>query len=83
MRLEPRRAGAVVEIVAEAEHPPRAGRADRQRQAIQRLAAVVGRQHLAMAGEEACLFEMEVGDQQRAFARPEQRAALQQQRISC
>ena len=54
------------------------GLADRQRQSLERLAAVIGRQELAVLGKEARLLEMQVGDQQRPLARPVQRAACGQ-----
>ena len=63
-----------MEVVTEREHPPRARLADRQRQALQRLAAVVRRQQLAVLRVEARLFEVQIGDQQRFLSRPVDRA---------
>ena len=67
-------AEAVVEAVAEAIESGRAAAVDVARQHGQRGERIIGRQELAEAGEPAGLFEMEVGDEQRGLARPEQRA---------
>src|SRR5688572_478405 len=64
-----------MEVVAQAKHPARAGRMQCVGYPPERLPAVVRRQHLPVAGEEACLFKVQVGHQQRVLARPEQRAA--------
>ena len=74
--FEPGRSGRIVEIVAQRYDPPRARFADRQRHAFQRFAAVIGRDQLPVAREETAFFQMQVGYQQRAFARPVQRAAF-------
>jgi hypothetical protein len=78
MRFEPGRAFASWKLSPSAKTRRAAGFADGQRHPFQRLAAVIGRQHLAVAGKEAGLFQMQVGDQQRLFARPVQRAARHQ-----
>ena len=76
IRLKPHGTMRIMEIVAKAKHPPRTRLAHRHGQPFQRLAAVIGRQHLAVARKKACLFQMQICHQQGILARPEQRAAL-------
>ena len=76
MLFKPGRSGRIVEIVAQRDDPARARFADRQRHALQRFAAVIGRDQLSVPREETAFFQMQVGHQQRAFARPVQRAAF-------
>jgi hypothetical protein len=71
--IEPRRAMGIVEIVAQAKDPPRARVAHQRGEPVERFAAVIGRQHLPAAGEPACLFQVQIGHQQRLFGRPDQR----------
>ena len=71
--VTPRFALAIMIIVAETENGRRSGIADQIGQFRQRLAAVIGRQHLALPRIEACLLEMEIGNQQGVFLRPEKR----------
>lgn len=68
---------AVMETVAEAPDGPRAGFSGKRGEPVERVVAVVGRQRLAESGVPARLFEMQIGDDQRAVTRPEQRAVGQ------
>src|SRR5437764_15021799 len=64
----------VVEAVAEAKEAPGAGALELAAERSQRRVRIVGRKELASLGEPARFFEMQVGDQQRLLARPEEGA---------
>lgn len=66
-------AGAVVKIVAKAPDCLRAILPDQPRNFIKRRLAIIRRQHLTVFCIAGCLFQMQVGDQQRTVGRPEQR----------
>jgi hypothetical protein len=66
-----------VEAVAKAPEFARIGSGDQRLEVRQRGGAVIGRQELAETRKPACLFEMEIGHDQRAPPRPEQRALRQ------
>ena len=51
------------------------------RQPVERIVAVIGGQRLAERGIPTCLFQMQVGDDQRIVARPEQRATGQRHEL--
>ena len=73
-----------MEIVAQRKYPPGAGVSDRGRDALQRFAAVIGRQHLAVPGVKAGFLQMEIGDQQGSLARPIDRAGFgERQFLTC
>ena len=67
-------AECIVKAVAEAEQPPGAGAPDLGRKRAQRRVRIVGREELAEPREPARFLEVKVGDQQRVFTRPKQRA---------
>jgi hypothetical protein len=71
---EPLATEPVVEAVAEAVEPSRAGTLDLAREPAQRRVRIIGRQELPETCEPARLFEVQVGDEQRVLRRPEQRA---------
>ena len=64
---------AVVERVAQAPDPCRAGRGDLGGEQVERVEAVIRRQELAVDAVIGRFFEMQVGDQQRVERGPEQR----------
>src|SRR5690606_11437931 len=45
---------------------------------VERVVAVIGRQRLAVSSVPACLFQMQVGDDQRCMTGPEQRPVGEQ-----
>ena len=67
-------AECVVEAVAEAEQPPGAGALDLGGKRAQRRVRIVGRKELSEPREPARFLEVQIGNQQRFLARPEQRA---------
>ena len=80
-RFEARGTVRVVEIVAQRHHPHRARLPHCLRHPRNRLAAVVGRQRLAVQREKARLLEVQVRDEQRALARPIDRAVAAQEQL--
>ena len=69
---QPRFTGIVMIIVAKAEDALWPGACDQRVDRLHRGAAVIGGQHLPGGGEEAALFQMQIGQQQRAARRPPQ-----------
>ena len=74
-------AGAVVEAVAEAPDFRGVRRRDEGGQIGERGDAVIRRQHLPALGEPARFLEMQIGDEQGAARRPEQRALRQRHQL--
>jgi hypothetical protein len=74
VRWQPVTADAVVEAVAEAEEPSRAGLFDDRGERAQRRLRIIGREELPEPRVPARLFEVQIGDQQRIFRAPEERA---------
>ncbi len=66
---QPRLGFAIVEGVAQQDHNRGGQRLDLGGQALERLAGVVGRQHLAAGGIGAALLQVQVGDHQGALGR--------------
>ena len=66
----------IVQAVAERDDRFRLIVIDERRELVQRFARVIGRQHLTARGKRRPLFEMQVGDDQRLFAWPVERAGL-------
>ena len=62
--FQPLFAAVIVIIIAEAENGLRAGNADQVGKILQRRLTVIGRQHLAMAGEKTGFFQMQIRHQQ-------------------
>ena len=67
-------AESVVEAVAEAEQPPGAGALDFAGERAQRRMRIIGREELTEPREPARLLKVQIGNEQRFLARPEQRA---------
>ena len=77
-------AEGVVEAVAEAEETPRAGALHLRGERAQRRVGIVGWKELPEPREPARLFEVQIGNQQRFLARPEQRALSgREERFAC
>lgn len=73
MGFQPSSTLRIVEIVTQSIDPACARFPYRMCESLQRFAAVIGRQHLAMACKKAGLFQMQIGHQQSILTRPEQR----------
>ena len=72
-RHDARRGVTVVKTVAKAPDRARAGFGGERGEPVERVVAVIGGQRLAQRRIPARLFQMQIGDDQRAVARPEQR----------
>ena len=66
----------IVQAVAERDDRFRLIMIDERRELVQRFARVVGRQHLTARGKRRSLLEMQVGNDQRLFGGPVERAGL-------
>ncbi len=66
---------AVMKAVAERNHEPRRIARNQMRQAPERRRRVVGRQQHAARREGGAFLQMQIGDREQTFVRPEQRAA--------
>ncbi len=81
--VEPLGGVAVVEGIAQRDHPCRAIARDQRRHALEGRACVIGRQERAKARQRRALLEMDVGEDERALCRPPRRAgAVEQQALA-
>ena len=73
-RGKPGGAAAVVEIVAERDHDAGGIARDDRAESFQRRRGIIGRHQHAAHGKGRAFFEMQVGDDERAFVGPVERA---------